>query len=155
TYPDGLHDLSDRVRDQRDSGLLFGKPITLTATTIDYGQGQLQLLQALSAGTSRDEAASQKDFSLWHLVFEPPLPPGSSGYLRVRLRMARPGRVWSWKRSLFARNGALLDIRVADAREAWNVKDGHAIAGRLVPIEKLRLFLITAWQWQLRSTSPP
>jgi hypothetical protein len=155
TRADSLQDLSDRVRDQRDSGLLFGKPVSLTATTVDYGQGPLQLLQALGATTSREDAASQKDFSLWHVAFEPALQPGSAGYLRVRLRIAHPGRVWTWKRSLLARNGALFDIRVADAREAWNVKDGHAIAGRLVPIHKLRLFLIAPWQWQLRATSPP
>jgi hypothetical protein len=155
TSADSLQDLGDRVRDQRDSSLLFGKPVTLTATTIDYGQGPFQLLQALAAGTNRDERASQKDFSLWHVASEPALQAGSSGYLRVRLRITHPGRVWMWKRSLVARNGALFDIRVADAREAWNVTDGHAIASRLVAIERLRLFLITAWQWQLRSTSPP
>jgi hypothetical protein len=155
TVSDSLEDLSDRVRDLRNSGLLFGKPVQLTPTTIDYGAGVLDLLRVLRTSARRDDTASQKDFSVWHLTIEPTLLPGRSAYLRVRFHIANAGRAWIWKRSLLARNGALVDLRVADAREAWNVPDGQALAARLIGIERIRLFVIASWQWQLRSTSPP
>jgi hypothetical protein len=154
TTPDSLEDLRNQVRDPRNSALLFGKQANFTATTIDYGAGALELLHVPRAGATRDSAASQRDFSLWRLNIEPTLQPGRSAYIRVRFRITDTGRVWTWKRSLLARNGALLDVRVADAREAWNMPDGQALAGRLVAIERVRFFVIAPWQWQLRSTSP-
>lgn len=155
TRSDSAEDLRSQVRDPHNAALLFSKPAMFTANAIDYGVGPLQLLHVPRAGATLDSAASQKDFSLWRLTVEPALQPSQSAYIRVRFRVTNKGRVWKWKRSLFARNGALLDLRVADAREVWNLPDGQALAARLIPIERLRLFVIAPWQWQLRSTSPP
>lgn len=75
-------------------------------------------------------------------------------YLRLRFAVANPGQVWIWKRSLLARNGALVDIRVSELRETVTVPDWMAFQDDIVPIKRLNCFVIAPAFLQARAISP-
>ena len=52
------------------------------------------------------------------------------------------GRLWTRRRTGLFSKGALIDVRVSDVRETWNVKDGPALKTRIVPLSQLYVFLI-------------
>jgi hypothetical protein len=75
--------------------------------------------------------------------------------LRVRFAVSSVGRSWNWKRFWLARCGALVDVRFADLREAWNVPKGNELKDRIVPIEQLNFFVVAPANFHLLVTSPP
>lgn len=126
TRDDAITDLRDRILDQSSGRLIFAGPVRVDGDTIDYGKGPLRLGRVILGDTKRVEARSGKDHSVWTVRFAPALKTGERMYLRLRFAVANPGQIWIWKRSLLARNGALVDIRVSELRETVTVPDWMA-----------------------------
>jgi hypothetical protein len=154
--PDGMTDLYDKLLIDSVGQLIFGRPVNVVnGNTIDYGEGPLRLSRVPPSQASIDNTRSNSGFTLWNVQVATPLAAGTQTYLRVRFKATGAGRVWAWKRFLFARYAALVDVRFLDIREAWNVKDGTSLQDLIVPIEKLFFFVIAPSSFHVVATSPP
>jgi hypothetical protein len=58
------------------------------------------------------------------------------------------------KRFLVSRYSALIDVRFADVREAWNVTGLDALKSRIVPMENVNFFVVAPARYHLTATSP-
>jgi hypothetical protein len=155
-----IEDLKKLMMDQSILELIFGGPVTIGGTpdgpTIIYDElDPVQIVAIDGASSSRDAKRSVHDFSVWNLTLATQVRPGQEAYMRLRFKIRHHGRAWQWKRSLFAKYGALVDLRVADVRETWNVRDGEALKKKIVPIQNIYLFLIAPTWLQSRQVSPP
>lgn len=160
TENEDLQDLKELMINQAISELIFGGPVTIGATsdgpTIVYDElAPVQVVSIDRAASDRDSRRSVKDFSVWNLTLANQVRPNAEAYLRLRFKIRNHGRAWQWKRSLFAKYGALVDLRVADVRETWNVRDGEALKKRIIPIKEIFLFVIAPTWLQSRQVSPP
>ena len=151
----GIQDLGDCLLDQNVAHLIFGKPVKIQDSNIDYGQGPLSVGNVPRTDARLVKERSDKDVSFWSLSVSPPIESGKQAYLRVRFEIRNLGRAWKWKRSCLAKVWALVDLRVADVRQAISIPDCKAFEPLIMPIERLNLFLIAPASLQLRVTSPP
>lgn len=109
-----------------------GGDVRIMPTTAEYSPGL----------SGRNEA-------VWNLECRSPIG-ADPVYSRFRFHVQRPGRLWTWKKSLLRKNGARLDLRVADVREAWHHQRADELRDRLVTITQLRCFVIVpAWLQQI------
>jgi hypothetical protein len=148
-----FRDLINQVQDHAVAQMIFGKPVTISASVLELDGEKLSLVRIGSA--ILDEQRSGPSFSLWSLQTASQVPAGSRIYLRIRFQVSRVGRCWQWKRFLVSQYGALVDVRFADVREAWNVIGGDALQSRIVPIAKLFFFVVAPARFHLVATSPP
>lgn len=138
TNPNGWHDLAEVIRTPSISELIFGGPAPATVANV---------LKA-----ERDEALSGKAYSFWTLRLASEVQ--TEAYVRVRFDVVDRGREWIWKRVGLATSGAIVDLRVAETREAVNVEAWQALKNKIVPIEELNLFVMAPSTLQLKVTSP-
>lgn len=151
----GIEDLRDRILNPQTAHLIFGRPIKTDGETIDWGKGRVRIVNVPRSDAERLPNRSGRDFPFWKLKLTPPIAGQTEGYLRIRFPVKNPGRLWRWKRSLFARNGALVDVRLYDVREAHNVAEWQAYEHLMVEMEKLNVFVIAPSLLQHRGVSPP
>ncbi len=150
-----LTDLYDKLLDQKIGRLIFSHAVNVVnGDTIDYGSGPLRLSHIPPTDARIDETKSDDEFTLWNLRVATPVPASTECYLRIRFAVTSIGRVWTWKRFLFARCGSLIDVRFLDLRETSHVRDGESLQDRIVPIEKLNFFVIAPSFYHLVATSP-
>jgi hypothetical protein len=149
-----ISDLRETILDHSSGQLIFASPVRIDGDVIDYGRGPVRLGRVILAETKRDQSRSGRDHSLWTVRFAPALGNGDRMYLRFRCAVANPGQAWIWKRSLFAKDGALIDIRVSELRETVTVPDWMAFQDDIIPINKLNCFVIAPAFLQARAMSP-
>jgi hypothetical protein len=146
TTDNALQDLSELTKQPATLTLVFGHPVTVTGDTIDFGSGSVLFTTISSPESKRLADWSNDSFSLWRIKLSEPMQAGTKCYVRVRFRVASLGRTWMWKRSIMSKNGARVDLRVSDVREAWAVPGREALVPRMCPIEKLFAFImIPGW----------
>jgi hypothetical protein len=95
-----------------------------------------------------------KHCSVWKIDLASVLNRGEEQYVRLRFHIEGLGRRWMRKRSLLADNGAVMDFRVSDIREAQEAMDWAGLQDRIAGIGTLCAFVITPVSLQLRSVSP-
>lgn len=149
-----LVDLRDKMTSQRTLELVFGEAVSIRQDCIEYGEGEVRPIGIDVSECKMDEKKSDKNFSLWNLKLAPTIRAGEEGYLRIRFHARTEGRMWTKKRHGLFSSGALVDMRVSDVRETWNVKDGAALKGRIIPINTLYVFLILPSALRYNMASP-
>lgn len=149
----GIEDLHDRLIHQPTAELVFGGPVKIDGEEITYDKVPVVLGRVDTSKKIEDKCGS--DYSFWEIAIAPTLAKDKELYLRIRIRIARCGSTWVWKRSLGSKNGALVDLRVSDVREAVVVGTWGAFKDRIVPIQKLNVLVIAPDFLQMRAVSPP
>jgi hypothetical protein len=155
TDKESLEELHDMLLNQSAARLIFGRPVKIDGSKIDYDAGAQILVATVSSGESelRTEFSDpRKGYSVWTIKISPTVKKDEECYVRVRFELHNMGRAWVWKRSGFAKTGALVDLRVADVRQAtskWN-----ALEDQIVPIQGINVFVISPASLQFRATSP-
>ena len=147
-----IEDLHDRLIHQHTAELVFGGPVKIDGDQITYDERPVALGRIDSSKRVEEKCGS--DYSFWEIAISPPLAKDKELYFRIRLKIARCGSTWVWKRSLGRKNGALVDLRVSDVREAVAVGSWGAFRDRIVPIDKLNLLVIAPDFLQMRAVSP-
>jgi hypothetical protein len=156
----GIRDLYHALFDANVCQLIFGRRVEISndSATLTYegsdGEQALRLTQLDVPACTRVEEYSGKTFSYWRLRLNSAIRSEPDTYLRIRFVVQNCGRVWIWKRSGFARNGALVDMRITDLRESNVATEWAPDPDRLVPIQRLNLFTIAPSWLQLRAVSP-
>ncbi len=168
TASDGASDLREKLHDEKVVQLIFTKRAQIdtrnpvTVITLDDTAG---VSGAASAPTTLNvypvsleygERRDQANFSLWKITFPNPVPQGQKAYIRVRFKVKSRGRMWSWKRAStsFTHNGALIDLRIADMREALLVRDRDSLRNLIVEIDRLFVFVIASSRFRLQVVDP-
>jgi hypothetical protein len=154
---DGIEDLHDLVLSPEIAQLIFGEPVVVKGETISYGT-----VKDLKVGRIFAQKCSEvpvwsnrtKHCSVWKIDLASVLNREDEQYVRLRFHVEGLGRRWTPKRSLLANNGAVMDFRVADIREAQEGMDWAALQDRIVGIEALYAFTIAPVSLQFRSASP-
>lgn len=149
---EGFRDLTSKVQNQAISQMIFGKPVAISDGVLEYERTRYSLAAVGSAKLVKEQSSSS--FSLWSLRTAQEQPANSRIYMRVRFGVRSVGRCWQWKRFLFSRCGALVDVRFADVREAWNVAGADALKARIIPIANLNFFVVAPADFHLTATSP-
>jgi len=157
TERNALSDLHDVILNTKVAELLFSRSVNVGAgDTLEYRPelGPIKVGIVAPTDATRDETRSGRDYSLWTLTLATEVQPGGQTYVRFRFAVSNTGRLWNWKRWGVSRFGAVVDARIMDYREAWNVKDGASLKSRMMPVENLNLFVIAPVKYQLKATSP-
>jgi hypothetical protein len=152
TTEGAAEDLQSRLIHPHTAELVFGNPVTIAGSEIVYDERPVVLGKVDSFSRLQDKCGM--DFSFWELGLAPTLANENEVYLRVRFRMGNRGNTWVWRRSLWRKNGALLDLRVSDVREAVAIRSWEALKERIVPVERLNLLVIAPDFLQMRAVSP-
>jgi hypothetical protein len=151
-------DLLHRIADPDVASLFFSRNIhTLEdKVTLTGSDGHVYKLRHVMVHEARlDTSLSTVDISVIDIPLRDEVPPAESAYVRMRFGVASLGRMWIWKRSGFALNGALLDFRIADVREAVDNSVRSQLEHRIVPLPDVSLLVMLPWQYQIRMHSPP
>jgi hypothetical protein len=152
TDADSVRDLHDQLVDNKTAELVFGNPVSISGSVPNYDGSPVELGRIESPRLITQK--SGQTHSLWEIGLAPPLKNSSELYIRLRFVLKGCGRTWVWKRSLWRKNGALLDLRVSDVREGVALSDWASLRMRIVPVDKLNLFVIAPAYLQARSISP-
>lgn len=136
----GHQDLSHLMKNQQIADLIFGGPVPAEPIS--------------SYKAAKDESLSGKDHSVWNIELAQTVNPEDEVYLRVRFDISDKGRGWIWKRWLLAAYGALVDVRIAEVREAVGLSKWDGLIARIVPIETLNLFIVAPSTLQAAAISP-
>jgi hypothetical protein len=136
-------DLSAAVLQVETSELIFGRPVTVDSGHVKYSASGLTsdadeindrvVAVSTTNSTPDPETRSDVNFSVWTVEFTTPLRANESSYVRFRMRVANPERLWSAKGWGYAKRGFIADIRVADARESVLLGIGKQEVDYLVP----------------------
>jgi hypothetical protein len=149
-------DLYSKLTNPDGARLIFGEQITSTHQTIVGSDDHLYNLRRVSTENMVSDAAwSARDLSVVRLSLREPLPAKQFAYVRMRFGIASLGRTWSWKRSGWTMNGALVDFRIADVREAVGRTTREGLEHRVLPLKDVRLLIMLPWHFQMRFVSPP
>jgi hypothetical protein len=154
---DGMEDLHDLLLSKETAQLIFGEPVVVKGETISYGMVKDLKVGRIFAQKSSEIpvwSSQAKHCSVWKIDLVSVLNCGEEEYVRLRFHIAGLGRRWMCKRSLLADNGAVMDFRVSDIREAQEAMDWAGLQDRIVGIGTLYAFVITPVSLQLRSVSP-
>ncbi len=154
---DGIEDLHDLLLNRETAQLIFGEPVVVKGATVSYGTVKdLKVGRVLAQKSSEVPVWSNrtKHCSVWKIDLASVLNCGEEQYVRLRFHIEGLGRRWMRKRSLMADNGAVMDFRVADIREAQEGMDWAGLQDRIVGIGTLYAFVIAPVSLQLRSVSP-
>jgi hypothetical protein len=152
-----IKDISHTVLERRTASLVFDEDVTFPRqNVIHYRQEDLEVRGIQESRSEPDEGRAARDFSLWNVRLDGNVEPRREVYLRIRFSVVGHGSTWQWQRFLFvAKNGALIDFRIADIRSSITVRDGTALISRVVPIEWLAFFVIVPRWLRERATNPP
>lgn len=149
-------DLSAELQNSTSAALIFDSvvPFVPKDQTLEVDGAKLVLLQ-MDADSEQETSLSSEAISVWKVAFVRPLQPGETGYFRMRFEVAG-GRAWQWQRTgkLSARNGLLIDIRIADVRSTIELPGGPSIRARVVDVERAYVFAVLP-EWLTPSTMSP
>ena len=156
TDENSLLDITDKLEDTSTLNLIFSGSASYSTNpvpTINYDGTDL-ILRAIDLNEScRKQGCCNNQISVWKIRLASDLEPNLPIYVRMRFLITGLGRTWVWRRSLFSNNGALVDFRVGDVRGtegfATNINES-----RIVPIERLFVFIIAPAWLELRTASP-
>jgi hypothetical protein len=154
--PSGFSSLRDELRDAKIANLIFADENALVggSLVLEDKKDPVPILQIDPQRSELQRAISNRSFSAFTVGLSEPLELGQSGYLRVRFHVRWPGRMWSWRRSLLARTGAIADLRIADQRDAQTVVGDEALVARMIELAKLDAFVIAPAALQPLQASP-
>jgi hypothetical protein len=155
TDKESLTDLHDLMLNQSVAQLIFGKPVTIDDSTIDYEGGSRVLVARVSVNESQlhgELSNSRQGYSLWSIKIAPTIRKDEECYVRVRFELRSLGRTWVWKRSGISKTGAIVDLRIADVRQA--VSEWKTFEDQLIQIQAINVFVIAPPSLQFRATSP-
>lgn len=113
---------------------------------------EIEVLPLDTAGTKAEVVSD--GFSLWRIKFPQVVSSTRDSYVRIRFRLLRSEKLWEWHKCAFVRNRAVVDFRVADARGVTAVPNANALVRRLLPVERLNLFVIAPFWLRMRFASP-
>ncbi len=142
-----FRDLYEEMQQQKNLYLIFGKKVVGqhqpgTGYTIDYDGTPVRVFSFKEPQEPVPPASRQHDVTLRKLELAQPIAVNSEGYVRFRFEATRMGRAWSWKRFLLAKNGAIVDFRVADVREVMGLAGADALLDSVIEIQRLFMFVI-------------
>lgn len=157
THSASLVDLEDKLRNELIANLIFSGRATLVVgpngATIDYGAGTVAIGRLDIARSKLLAEASDTSMSLWEVKLSAALPRDASTYVRMRFNIDTLGRTWLWRSSMLARNGALVDFRIGDARNVrWASQ--RIASNRMLEIGNLFLFVVAPAWLQLQTSHP-
>jgi len=148
-------DLGSKLRNQEVLNLIFAGNAKLSASgtqsKIEYG-GKTLLLYDVDISQS-EPIENGLGFSTWKIRLASAINKGQQVYVRIRFKVSNSGHTWLWKRSVGAKNGALIDFRVGDVR-GTSTANGHLLIPRVLKIENLYLFVIAPFWLKLQTVSP-
>lgn len=149
-------DLAEFLRRDDIASLIFGEPVNILGggKWVEVKSEKLRICHIDENASSLDRDRSGPNFSLWRLCFSPPITAGEKSYLRLRLEVRSLGRFWVWHPSRGGGRAAVVDVRVADLREAPVLRNAHDYASRLVAIRRLNCFIMVPVGFEHRLCSP-
>ncbi len=109
----------------------------------------MRIISALNG--TRDAKLSNSDSSYWQIKLTTPLPSNDKAYVRVRFEVHTLGKLWFWKP---LKSGAIIDLRECDIREAVSIDEWQSLVELIVPIDDLRVFVVTPWYLPYQVASP-
>lgn len=141
TAGDSFEDLSPKMRDQSLATQVFGERVAVNENEITVpSYGDSFVLAAVSPDQAKPlEKLCDPRRSLWEIKIS--LVPKKRTYVRVRFKVVVPSQLWQWQPNSFIRDGALIDLRVADVRGAAT-NDWLALSERIAPIPYLNAFVV-------------
>jgi hypothetical protein len=157
-----LVDLSPAVLDSQFSPLIFGKPVTVKDDCIEYDGSSVGTAKVVNRVIPIDprnctpvaDTQFDKGFSVWTVELVSPAKAGETTYIRFRVPVSDPWRIWASKGWGYARRGMIVDFRVADVREFVLLGEGEFRVGEVPPIKSLNLFLVAPSYFVPRHVSP-
>jgi hypothetical protein len=154
-----MEDLSARVLDPRAGALIFDANVSVDGDALVFPRGQPHgrlTVTAVNAVTSAAEVAYTTIPSVWKVNFARAIEPGVATYVRVRFYVSGRTPMWQWRRSIVAKNGALVDLRVSDVRGAVQTSLPAAeLTDRAATIGSVRAFVIVPSRYQAPVQNPP
>lgn len=153
----GVEDLHDLLLRHDTAPLIFGEPVMVDGTKISYGDAKdltVGRIHAQKSHAIKEWTSNEQHCSVWKIDLATIINENEEQYLRLRFPIEQLGSRWLPKRSLLAHNGAIMDFRVADIREAQEAMDWASLQDKIVPITLLNAFVITPITLQARSVSP-
>lgn len=145
-------DLGSRLTDGVTPQLIFGKPVDRQGDRITYGDVTVTLASVESSECFREANKSNREFSYWKVKLSTTLKPGESYYVRLRFRVLNTGRLWSWNPRPVA---ALVDVRVADVREAHGIRDAASFfRDHILNVEELAVFVVAGARLKQQNVNP-
>lgn len=143
-------DLSSIVLDEDFSPLIFGRPVTVIEDHVSYdgplkGKDRIDdRVIAISPENSSSETVLPENpgFSIWTIELSEPTKNDEWTYIRFRISVKNPWRVWAHKGWGLAKRGAVVDLRICDIRESLLLGHGRSESTHLVPIKHIFLFLV-------------
>jgi hypothetical protein len=146
--------------EQSTAELIFGKQVFVNTTmkTLKIERNPQpdtwQIVAIKHSDCKRSAEHCNKFFSLWEIKLAEPIQKTQRGYVRLRFKVSNPGRLWQWKIGEFGSNGAIIDFRFSDVREALQVPHIDEFVSKIQPIKSMFLFLVAPSSLQCRATSP-
>lgn len=157
-----LSDLSSVVLSREHAPLIFGGPVDINGTEISYDGSSVGSARITENVFAIDEEKSKPDstrkkgkgFSTWEIVLRDTAKAGKPIYIRFRFRVWNPKRIWASKGWGYAKNGVLVDLRIADVRESVLVGDARPQPEDVVNIESLFVFVVASAHFVPQRSSP-
>jgi hypothetical protein len=159
----GITDLSKIVLDPDFSPLIFGRPVLINGNSVKYdgtslGQGTIDdVVIPVRATDSKQESETERDtnFSIWTITLQQSMESSRSYYIRFRVPVSRPGRLWISKGWGFAKRGVITDFRINDIRESLLLGEGRSEAKFIKAIDRVFIFLVAPSSYIPKHVSPP
>jgi len=143
-------DLTPLLKDERKvTELIFDSDIGLPTDPSDVNNKVITVNEdrmRLQAVKDVDDVDAKPEVSIRDFAYVTPLPPGETGYARVRFPINNLGSTWQWQRTSGQRSGAILDFRVLDQRSTATLKNGTEIRARTKTINTVAVFaMVPSW----------
>jgi hypothetical protein len=157
-----LVDLVPIIRDHQELfDLIFGntghRPFTRdNAWFFDDSNGEMRFTPIDTQHCAERMVSRDEDSSIWRVTARRHTSPaGTSLYLRMRLRIRRPGRAWSWQKSERRRSHAISDIRVNELRELPDLAgDAPDFRNDVMDITQVNSFVIVPARFKAGRVNP-
>ncbi|MET8363203.1 hypothetical protein AB0J68_02135 [Micromonospora sp. NPDC049580] len=143
-----------------DLNLVFGNTAVSVATdgngerVYDDGDGPMILMSLDTRKCVRDSKISTAEFSLWEIFPARAIEAEEEVYLRFRLPVRNPGRMWTWHRLGHRRAGALLDMRVNELRETVAVSSDLDWSHLVVDVQHVNCLAVVPASLQSYQQAP-
>lgn len=160
--PESLVDLVPIIREHEELfNLIFGntghRPFARQgAWYFNDGNGDMRFT-SIETDQCRERMVSRdQDLSIWRITARrQACPADTSLYLRVRFRIRRSGRAWSWQTSQRHHSHAISDIRVNELRERPDLAgDAPDFRNDAMDIARVNSFIIAPARFKAGRTSP-
>lgn len=160
--PSSMIDLVPIIRDHEELfNLIFGNTghrpfIHDGAWFFNDGEGDMRFT-AIEAEQCRERmTSSDQDLSIWRITARrQACAAGTSLYIRVRFRVRRSGRAWSWQRSERHHSHAISDIRVNELRERPDLAgDAPDFRNDAMDIARVNSFIIVPARFKAGRVNP-